>query len=330
MALLDTDSRGKKQGIFKNKIVRYVGYGIGAILIVTVLLNSFTRVEPGYAAVQYSLFGGLKKEVKNEGGHPHLPWINYYQYPISTETVQLRNPKKGEDREDNSLQVNTSGGKSVAADVRYAYKFQKDRLPEIFKRFRRQDAEWVADNYIKQIILDTVQNQTTKHSVLEVYSESRDKITTDVRESLKKTLAEDGIVMEKFTITDVRLDAKTKKILQQVTDAENKKEVLKREQENLTEQAINIEKQKANEKLAAEKDKEIAVVNAQKEAEVKKITAQAEAAANRELAASVSETLVDYEIAKKADKIKWPTVYGGGGNMFQLPAELLQDQSKKK
>lgn len=319
----------KNQNTKLNWIMKGIGALVLAIIIIIIAVNSFTRVDPGYAGVQYSMFGGLKKEVLPEGGHFHAPWVNVTEYPVSTETVQLRNPKKGEDRDDNSLQVNTSGGKSVSADVRYAYSFQSEKLPDIFKRFRRQDAEWIAENYIKQIILDTIQSQTTKHSVLEVYSEKRDEITKNSNDTIKKLLAEDGIKLEKFTITDVRLDDKTKKILQQVTDAENQKEVLKREQENLDEQKKNIEKQKANEKLSAEKDKEIAKVNAEKDAQVKLITAKAEAEANRELAKSVSNTLVDYEIAKKADKIKWPAVYGSGGSLIQMPESFLEDTKKE-
>jgi regulator of protease activity HflC (stomatin/prohibitin superfamily) len=317
------------QSIFKHPVVQLTSGVIALVFIIILAVNSFTRVEAGMGGVEYSLFGGVSEgDPLPEGGHTHAPWVNITQYPVSTETIALRNPKKGEDREDNSLQVNTSGGKTVAADVRYAYKFEGDRLPEIFKRFRRQDAEWVAENYIKQIILDTIQAQTTKHSVLAVYADQREEITASVKKTLVKTLAEDGIIVEKFTITDIRLDSKTQKILQQVTDAENQRVVLQRAQENLKEEAKNIEQQKLNDKIAAEGDKAVAIVNAQKKAEEIKIDAAARAEANKKLEQSLTPEIVQYEWIKKWNGAQ-PVVSGGSNSIVNLPPELVKPVAKK-
>lgn len=311
----------------RKRIIKWVSWGIGVIILLIVLLNSTTRVNPGFAGVQYSLLSGMKEEVLKEGLRWHAPWVNVYEYPVSTETVALRNPKKDEDREDDSIQVNTADTKSVAVDVRYAYKMKEDQLPYIFKRFRRQDADWIADNYIKAEILNITQSVTTKNSVIEVYSQNREKIASEVRDELEKSLAEDGIVLEKFTFTDVRPDKKTQDILQQVADAENQRELLKRQEKNSAQEANNIAQQKKNEEQAAEADKRIAKINAEKQAEVTLIEAKAQAQANKELSKSITQTLVDYEIAKKADKIEWPKVFGGG-NMLQLPQNFL-DNGKK-
>lgn len=310
-------------------IIKLIVGVVALIFILILAINSFTRVEAGMGGVEYSLFGGVKKgDPLPEGGHVHWPWVNVTQYPVSTETIALRNPKKGEDREDNSLQVNTSGGKTVSADVRYAYKFQNSRLPEIFTRFRRQDADWVAENYIKQIILDTIQSQTTKHSVLAVYADQREEITASVKATLVESLKEDGIILEKFTITDIRLDKKTEKILQQVTDAENQKVVLQRAQENLKEEAKNIAQQKLNEKIAAEGDKATAIVVAEKKAEEIKIDAAARAEANKKLEQSLTPEIVQYEWIKRWNGSQ-PVVSGGSSSIVNLPPELLTPKEKK-
>jgi len=318
------------QSIFKNPWVQLISGVFALIFIIILAINSFTRVEAGMGGVKYSLFGGVDNgDPLPEGGHVHAPWINITQYPVSTETIALRNSKKNEkDREDNSLQVNTSGGKTVAADVRYAYKFENPRLPEIFTRFRRQDADWVAENYIKQIILDTIQAQTTKHSVLEVYADQREEITASVKKTLVETLAEDGIILEKFTITDIRLDSKTQKILQQVTDAENQRVVLQRAQENLKEEAKNIAQQKLNEKTAAEGDKAVAIVNAEKKAQQLIIEAQGQAEANKKLEQSLTPEIVQYEWIKKWNGAQ-PVVSGGSSSIVNLPPELVKPVAKK-
>lgn len=318
----ESTAREKKRKDDMKRLVRYISWGFATLILLVVLFNSMSRVEPGYAGVQYSLVGGLKEETLDEGLKWHAPWVNIYEYPVSTETVNLKKTKEA----NHSIQVNTGDGKSVEMDITYAFKMEQEKLPHIFKRFRRQSAEAIAEQYIKQEILNTTQNLTTKNSVLQVYSQKREEIANQARDQLTESLAQDGIILEKFTFSDVRPDEDTKKILQQVADAENQREVLIRLEKNLEQEAHNLEQQKANEQQIAEADKAIAIVNANKAAEVIEIEATAQATANEKLAKSITQTLVDYEIAKKADKITWPKVYGGG-NMLQLPGNFLDDEA---
>lgn len=305
------------------RIIKWVSWGIGAIILIIILFNSNTRISPGYAGVKYSLFTGLQEDVEKEGLVWHAPWVNIYEYPISTETVNLKKTKKS----NQSIQVNTGDGKSVEMDITYAFSMKQDKLPHIFKRFRRQSAEVIADQYIKQEILNTTQNITTKNSVLQVYSQKREEIADQARKILKDSLAEDGIILEKFTFADVRPDKDTKKILQQVADAENQREVLIRQEKNLEQEKNNIAQQKENEKLAAKEDKEIAKINAEKQAEKTLIEAKAQAEANRELAKSVTSTLVNYELAKKWDGKQ--SLVSGGNSLIQMPDSFLEDTKKE-
>lgn len=75
----------------------------------------------------------------------------------------------------------------------------------------------------------------------------------------------------------------------------------------------NADKQKIENEAAiakAEADKQVAITNAEAEAQKTSIAADAQAEANRKLAESLSDTLIDYQKVQKWDG-KLPTVSGG-------------------
>ena len=70
----------------------------------------------------------------------------------------------------------------------------------------------------------------------------------------------------------------------------------------------------------AEADKQVAITNAEAEAQKTSITADAQADANRKLAESLSDTLIEYQKIQKWDG-KLPTVSGGNALVSIDPAE---------
>jgi regulator of protease activity HflC (stomatin/prohibitin superfamily) len=308
----------------KKRLTKAIAWGVGGLVGIIILFNANTRVDPGYAGVQYNLFTGIQEETLPEGLRWHAPWINVYEYPVSTENVKLKGKS--------ALQINTGDGKTVEADVSYAFRFENEKLSHVFKRFRRQSAEEIADGYMKTMLLDNTQNVSTKHSVLEVYSQEREAISKEIRQKLTDLFAKDGIVLEQFAIVDVRPDKETKKILARISEAEATKEAIIRERANVEEQNKNIEQQNKNDKLAAEGQKQVAIVNAQKAAETIRIEAEAQAKANQDLAKSMTPALVQYEYIKawKAGGSQVPKINGGSGSILNVPADILADDKKEE
>lgn len=306
----------------KKRIFSLTGGVITFIILLIVLFNSNTRVNPGFNGVQYSLFSGMKEEVLTEGLKWHAPWINVYEYPVSTENVKLKDKK--------AIQINTGDGKTVEADISYAFKFDDEKLAHVFKRFRRQSAEEIAEGYMKTMLLDNTQNVATKHSVLEVYSQKREAISTEIREKLTELFAKDGIILEQFSIVDVRPDAETKKILARISEAEATKEAIIRERANIEEQNQNISKQNENNTLEAEGKKAVAKIEAEQAAEKIQINAKAQAEANELLAKSMTPALVQYEsiLAWKAGGSQVPKVSGGNGSILNIPQSILEDEKQ--
>ena len=86
---------------------------------------------------------------------------------------------------------------------------------------------------------------------------------------------------------------------------------------------LNADKQKIENEAAiakAEADKQVAITNAEAEAQKTSIAADAQAEANRKIAESLSEPLIEYEKIQKWDG-KLPTVSGSNALVSIDPAE---------
>lgn len=85
----------------------------------------------------------------------------------------------------------------------------------------------------------------------------------------------------------------------------------------------NADKQKIENEAAiakAEADKQVAITNAEAEAQKTSIAADAQAEANRKIAESLSDTLIEYQKIQKWDG-KLPTVSGSNALVSIDPAE---------
>lgn len=275
------------------------GIAVGLFLIAAVVIGimSIYRVSPGYMGVVYSMNGGVQDETKSQGWHVVWPNQKVISYPVSTEMEEVK------------IEAGTNDGKTVAMKVQYAYHMNPEMLPHVFTKFRGRTAEDIASSYINQQIRDISQAQTREQSVLGVYSQNTTEIIADIRESLSEVLAEDGINLERFTISDVEPDEETLVTLQGIADAQNQQELLKREEANKEQEVINN-------RIAADGAKE-----------VKLIEAQAEAESNELVQASITQQLIDYELAQK-----WNgelSKVSGGGSIVNLPESLLENKNEE-
>ncbi|WP_368900782.1 prohibitin family protein [Oceanobacillus oncorhynchi] len=277
------------------------GIAVGLFLIglLAVGIMSIYRVSPGYMGVVYSMNGGVQEETKTQGWHVVWPNQKVISYPVSTEMEEI------------TIEAGTNDGKTVKMKVQYAYHMNPEMLPHVFTKFRGRTAEDIASSYINQQIRDISQAQTREQSVLGVYSQNTTEIIADIRDSLSEVLVEDGIALERFTISDVEPDEETLVTLQGIADAQNQQELLKREEANKEQEVINN-------KIAADGEKE-----------VKLIEAQAEAESNELVQASITQQLIDYELAQKWDG-QVSKVSGGAGSIVNLPESLLEDEVEEE
>ena len=288
----------------KGTISKIVGsIGIGFIFIVLLIFGySCTyKVDPGYAGVIYSMDGGIETETLGQGFHVVAPWKKVIEYPVSTETVYYtKNNDDGDEKKDNSINVNTKDGKQVNVSVTYAYHMDEVQLPSVFEKFRGQKSEVIEAGYMKNEMYQAINEITSQYSLMELVGDKRPQINEAILDKFRNSLEPYGIVIETFNLSDVVPDEQTKEAIQAVVNAQNALEKAKVEKEQ------------------AEVDAEKARVAAKGKADAELIEAEGTAAANAKLQESLTPLIVEQRKLDKWDG-KLPGIVAGDSNLLIQP-----------
>ena len=284
-----------------SKIIGSIGIGFVFIVLLIFGYSCTYKVDPGYAGVIYSMDGGIETETLGQGFHVVAPWKKVIEYPVSTETVYYtKNNDDGDEKKDNSINVNTKDGKQVNVSVTYAYHMDEVQLPSVFEKFRGQKSEVIEAGYIIIVDNSVTLNITSQYSLMELVGDKRPQINEAILDKFRNSLEPYGIVIETFNLSDVVPDEQTKEAIQAVVNAQNALEKAKVEKEQ------------------AEVDAEKARVAAKGKADAELIEAEGTAAANAKLQESLTPLIVEQRKLDKWDG-KLPGIVAGDSNLLIQP-----------
>lgn len=284
-----------------SKIVGSIGIGFVFIVLLIFGYSCTYKVDPGYAGVIYSMDGGIENETLGQGFHVVAPWKKVIEYPVSTETVYYtKNNDDGDEKKDNSINVNTKDGKQVNVSVTYAYHMDEVQLPSVFEKFRGQKSEVIEAGYMKNEMYQAINEITSQYSLMELVGDKRPQINEAILDKFRNSLEPYGIVIETFNLSDVVPDEQTKEAIQAVVNAQNALEKAKVEKEQ------------------AEVDAEKARVAAKGKADAELIEAEGTAAANAKLQESLTPLIVEQRKLDKWDG-KLPGIVAGDSNLLIQP-----------
>lgn len=284
-----------------SKIVGSVGIGFIFIVLFIFGYSCTYKVDPGYAGVIYNMDGGIETETLGQGFHIVAPWKKVIEYPVSTETVYYtKNNDDGDEKKDNSINVNTKDGKQVNVSVTYAYHMDEVQLPSVFEKFRGQKSEVIEAGYMKNEMYQAINEITSQYSLMELVGDKRPQINEAILNKFRSSLESYGIVIETFNLSDVVPDEQTKEAIQAVVNAQNALEKAKVEKEQ------------------AEVDAEKARVAAKGKADAELIEAEGTAAANAKLQQSLTPLIVEQRKLDKWDG-KLPGIVAGDSNLLIQP-----------
>ena len=284
-----------------SKIVGSIGIGFVFIVLLIFGYSCTYKVDPGYAGVIYSMDGGIETETLGQGFHVVAPRKKVIEYPVSTETVYYtKNNDDGDEKKDNSINVNTKDGKQVNVSVTYAYHMDEVQLPSVFEKFRGQKSEVIEAGYMKNEMYQAINEITSQYSLMELVGDKRPQINEAILDKFRNSLEPYGIVIETFNLSDVVPDEQTKEAIQAVVNAQNALEKAKVEKEQ------------------AEVDAEKARVAAKGKADAELIEAEGTAAANAKLQESLTPLIVEQRKLDKWDG-KLPGIVAGDSNLLIQP-----------
>ena len=308
------------------------GIVLGAILFIALIVVFLcsSKVPAGYVGIVYSMNGGVSDEILTQGWHVVSPTKEVTLYSVGIEQSYLTSGEDGDSKGDDSFEVPSSDGKGLRVDLTFTYRYDAERVTELFTRFKGQSGKEVRDSFIKPNIISWTKEVTAKYPVTDILGDERANLNIALSEYIANKFDQYGIIVENVSLIDINADDETRAQVQKKVNAQQELELANIEKQTAT---IQANKDKEVALIKAEQDKETAEIaaeqariKAQGEADSIQIKAEAEAAANDLIAASLTPDLIENnKISKWNGEV--PTVSGNGativdiGNVTSVPTE---------
>jgi len=192
------DASGRGGGL-----LRLVGLGILAFILVILLFSSVTRVGTGHVGV-LTLFGRVTGETLGEGIHLINPLKTNNELSIQSLTVK------------ESASVPSSEGLMMALDTSLIYHLNPERAAEVFQRIGANYEDIVVEPTLRSAIRES----TASHSANALYSGERELVAKQIFDQVTEQLSKRGIVVENVLLRDIQLPATLKASIEAKQQAE--------------------------------------------------------------------------------------------------------------
>ena len=304
--------KGKIGGIF-----------LGIVIILTLILVFMCakRVPAGYVGVIYNMSGGIAEDTLGQGWHLVSPTKKITLYSVGIEQSYLTATEDGDSKEDDSFSAPSSDGKGLQMELTFTYRYEADKVPQIFTRFKGRSGADLLNTFIKPNVISWTKEVTAKYPVTDILGEKRGELNTVLCDYLAKKFSAYGIVIENASLINIEVDDETRSAITKKVTAQQELELANIEAQTAKVQA---EKDKQVALIEAEKNKETALIQAEQarikaqgEADAKKIAAKAEAEANKEIAESLTSELIEKIKYEQWDG-KLPQVQGSESSIVDV------------
>jgi len=272
----------------------------GALVALLLLPSMFVYINPGNVGIViHKLGGGVDRIPLGQGLHFRNPLTTgIEEYPVYMQTLVLTRGGDGAASND-EINVNSVEGQPVSVDVSLSFELDASKTPALYTTFRT-DIEHIQHGYVKQAIRQALQEVVGSEPIADMLGPKKAEVVARTQQLIASRLAPYGFVVKQFTINEVRAPA-------EVMAAINTKNVMQQ-------QALTAQNELQKNTFNAQGDS----IRASGRAKAILTEAQAQAEANRLLSASITPTLVQYEMTKKWNG-QMPQVTGGATPLLQLP-----------
>jgi prohibitin 1 len=202
MTILDSQ-RGRVVDVNGGTMVRLIGLGILALVLIIVLFNSITRVGTGHVGV-LTLFGKVTGETLGEGIHVINPLKTNNELSIQTQSVK------------ESANVPSSEGLMMSLDTSLIYHLNPDRAADVFQK---TGADYT-DKLVEPMLRAGIREATASHTANALYTGEREMVAKQILDQLTTQLNQRGITVENVLLRDIQLPATLKASIEAKQQAE--------------------------------------------------------------------------------------------------------------
>ncbi|NOR18346.1 prohibitin family protein, partial [candidate division WOR-3 bacterium] len=187
---------------------------LGGIMI----LASLLRIVPAGSVGVQVLFGKvLVKSTLSEGLNIVNPFINLEIMTVRTQAYTMSiAAEEGQRYGDDAILSLTKDGLEIAMDLTVWYHLDASEAAIVFQKIGK---DYVA-KIVRPAARTAIRNTTVKYAAVEIYSEKREEVQTEINKQLEKDLEERGIVLEKVLLRNIKLPVKVKNAIEAKLEAE--------------------------------------------------------------------------------------------------------------
>jgi regulator of protease activity HflC (stomatin/prohibitin superfamily) len=282
--------------------IRKLLLAAGALLVgLFVIKPTVAYIEPGHVGIViHRGGGGVDPTPLGPGFHFRNPALTAIQeYPTFMQTLVLtRDATEGSPNND-EINVNSVEGQPLSLDVSMSFELDAVKVPALYQTFRT-DVTTIAHGFIKQAVRQSLQEVVGNEEIAAILGPKKAEVVTRTQAMLQKKLDVYGIQVRQFTLNEFRAP-------KAVMDAISLKNVMQQ-------QSLTAQNELQKNTFQAQGDS----IKAAGRAKAILAEAEAQAKANDLLSRSITQTLVQYEMAKRWNG-QMPQVTGGAIPMMQLP-----------
>jgi regulator of protease activity HflC (stomatin/prohibitin superfamily) len=184
-------------------LLRLIGFGIIALVLVILLFSSVTRVDTGHVGV-LTLFGKVTGETLGEGIHFISPLKTNNEMSIQTQSIK------------ESANVPSSEGLMMALDTSLIYHLNPDRAAEVFQKIGGDYQDKVVESQLRSAIREA----TASHTANALYTGERELVAKQIQDRISEDLGRRGITVEAVLLRDIQLPATLKASIEAKQQAE--------------------------------------------------------------------------------------------------------------
>ncbi len=272
------------------------------LIVSMMLFASCSKVPAGHVGIKYFLLGG-DKGIDSEELTPGRYYIGINEELFLFPTFKQNKTWTNDIREDSPVNeefvFQSSKGLKLTASVGLEYHVPAENVSEIFQQYKKGLDE-ITNKVLRNALRDAFNMASSKRTAEEVYGKGKIAFMEEVTSIAEKEAEERGIVIDDiFLIGNIGIPTTVTNAL------------------NLKIQATQKAQQRENELRQATAEAAKVVATAKGNAKAILIKAESEAKANRIVANSLTNTLVEYKKVDRWDG-KLPTVTGGSIPMLNM------------
>jgi prohibitin 1 len=184
-------------------LLRLIGLGIAAFLLVILLFSSITRVGTGRVGV-LTLFGKVTGETLGEGIHLINPLKTNNELSIQTQTLK------------ESASVPSSEGLMMSLDTSLIYHLNPDHAAAVFQKIGADYENVVVEPTLRSAIREA----TASHTANALYTGEREMVGKQIYDQVTAQLNQRGLTVENVLLRDIQLPATLKAAIEAKQQAE--------------------------------------------------------------------------------------------------------------